>query len=120
MFLEGAGSRLLRRFPVIGQAVGDQKIDHRLLVSTASISWSCTKRLARPRISRKGVSVVPAIVRPSYRDAVAFLPTVITAKAEAIATSVSRAPGFLRRKIGGIIVTALNDGFNMLPWRMGG
>ena len=44
-FLEGAGAKLLWRFPVLGQAVGDQKI-HEIIACWYRASWSAPRTAA--------------------------------------------------------------------------
>lgn len=124
-FLEGAGARLLRRFPVFGQAVGDQKIDE-ILACWYLLHWNFLELYGAPgavkNFRRKGVCVEYAVIHRCPGDRSPFAPShgrvasdIIDAKAQVMATSVLQAPGFQRHKIGDVVVTARNDGFIILP-----
>ena len=76
-FLEGAGARLLWRFPVLGQAVGDQKIDEILAI------WYPLHRNflelyeapgAAENFRRKGVCVEYAVIHRCPGDRSPFAP----------------------------------------------
>jgi hypothetical protein len=76
-FLEGAGGRILWRFPVLGQAVGDQKIDeiiacwyplHRVFLHLYDASG------AVENFRRKGLCVEYAVIHRCPGDRSPFAP----------------------------------------------
>jgi hypothetical protein len=76
-FLEGAGARLLWRFPVFGQAVGDQKIDE-ILACWYPLHRNFLELYQAPgaaaNFRRKGVCVEYAVIHRCPGDRAPFAP----------------------------------------------
>ena len=76
-FLEGAGARLLWRFPVLGQAVGDQRIDE-ILAAGYPLHRNFLELYEAPgaaeNFRRKGVCVEYAVIHRCPGDRSPFAP----------------------------------------------
>ena len=76
-FLEGAGARLLWRFPVLGQAVGDQRIDE-ILAIWYPLHRNFLELYEAPRAAEnfrlKGVCVEYAVIHRCPGDRSPFAP----------------------------------------------
>lgn len=76
-FLEGAGARLLWRFPVLGQAVGEQKIDE-ILACWYPLHRSFLELYEAPgaaeNFRRRAVCVEYAVIHRCPGDRVPFAP----------------------------------------------
>ena len=76
-FLEGAGAKLLWRFPVFGQAVGDQKIDE-ILACWYPLHRNFLELYAAPgaaeNFRRKGMCVEYAVIHRCPGDRSPFAP----------------------------------------------
>jgi hypothetical protein len=76
-FLEGAGAKLLWRFPVLGQAVGDQRIDE-ILAAWYPLHRNFLELYEAPgaaeNFRRKGVCVEYAVIHRCPGDRSPFAP----------------------------------------------